>query len=99
MKARGIRKPRGGGGKWIGLVQIAPGTARAFGCDATTASALKNGGANLACGVQIAAVQVARDGLVAGNGTKGLGRDWAPFRSAAKRADMAAWTRAQTYCN
>ena len=91
-------KASGGGGRWIGLVQIAPGTARAFGCDATSAVALKDGGANLACGVRIAAVQVAKDGMVAGDGRQGLGRDWAPFRSAKKRADMAAWTRAQSYC-
>lgn len=88
----------GGGGRWIGLTQIAPGTARAFGCEATSAGALKDGGANLSCAVRIAAVQVGRDGLVAGNGRQGLGRDWAPFRSADKRAEMAAWTRGQSYC-
>lgn len=91
-------KASGGGGRWIGLVQIAPGTARAYGCDATSSAALKDGGANLACGVRIAAVQVARDGMVAGDGKQGLGRDWAPFRSSKKRAEMAAWTRAQSYC-
>lgn len=89
----------GGGGKWIGLVQIDPRTARAYDCDATTASALKNGTANLACAVNIAATQVARDGMVAGpKGHRGMGRDWAPFRSSSKRADMAAWTRSQAYC-
>ena len=42
--------------------------------------------------------QVAKDGMVAGNGSLGIGRDWAPLRSSQKRADMAAWTSAQPYC-
>jgi hypothetical protein len=88
----------GGGGLWIGLTQIDPRTARWFGCEADTSAELKDGAANLACAIQIAAVQVPRDGMVAGNGRQGLGRDWAPFRSAARRADMASWTRAQAYC-
>jgi hypothetical protein len=88
----------GGGGRWIGLLQIAPATARHYGCEATTVGALKNGASNLTCAVQIAAVQVPKDGMVAGNGKQGLGRDWAPFRSSAKRAEMAAWTRQQSYC-
>ncbi|ABN75810.1 lytic transglycosylase [Cereibacter sphaeroides] len=88
----------GGGGRWIGLTQIAPQTAQAYGCRAQSAGALKDGALNLSCAVRIAARQVERDGLVAGNGTRGLGRDWAPFRSASKRAEMAAWTRAQPYC-
>lgn len=88
----------GGGGKWIGLTQIAPSTARAYGCEATSTGALKNGAANLSCAVEIAAVQVSRDNMVAGSGNRGLGRDWAPFRSDAKRAEMAAWTRSQSYC-
>ncbi len=88
----------GGGGRWIGLTQIAPGTARAHGCDATSTGALKDGGANLTCAVEIVAKQVSRDQMVAGNGRFGLGRDWAPFRNANKRADMAAWTRVQPYC-
>jgi hypothetical protein len=88
----------GGGGRWIGLTQIAPRTARAFACEARTAAELKDGAANLACALRIASVQVPKDNMVAGNGREGLGRDWAPFRSAAKRADMAAWTRSQDYC-
>jgi hypothetical protein len=35
---------------------------------------------------------------VVGSGNRGLGRDWAPFRKASKRADIAAWTSAQSYC-
>ncbi|MFN3936126.1 MAG: transglycosylase SLT domain-containing protein [Gemmobacter sp.] len=89
----------GGGGRWIGLTQIDPRTARGYGCEARTPEQLKDGAANLVCAVQIAAVQVPKDGMVAGTrGRHGLGRDWAPFRSAAKRAEMAAWTRSQPYC-
>ncbi|MFN6978741.1 MAG: transglycosylase SLT domain-containing protein [Gemmobacter sp.] len=88
----------GGGGLWIGLTQIDPRSARWFGCEATTAAQLKDGAANLACALRIASVQVPKDNMVAGDGRRGLGRDWAPFRSAAKRAEMAAWTRSQDYC-
>lgn len=88
----------GGGGQWIGLLQISPATARHYGCEATTTAELKDGAANLSCAVRIAAVQVRRDGLVAGGGAQGMGRDWAPFRSSSKRAEMAGWTRAQSYC-
>lgn len=88
----------GGGGAWIGLLQIAPGTARQYGCEARTSAALKDGAANLDCAVRIASVQVKRDGMVAGNGASGMGRDWAPFRNSSKRAEMSAWTRAQSYC-
>lgn len=88
----------GGGGKWIGLMQISPKTARGHGCEAQTAGALKDGAANLACAIRIVAKQVGRDELVAGEGKQGIGRDWAPFRNAAKRADIAEWTRSQPYC-
>ena len=89
----------GGGGRWIGLTQIAPSTARLYRCEARTASELKDGTANLECAVEIMADKVARDGHVAGpRGTLGLGRDWAPFRKASKRGDMAAWVSQQSYC-
>lgn len=89
----------GGGGKWIGLTQIAPSTARLYKCEARTTSALKDGTANLECAVEIMADKVDKDGLVAGDrGTRGLGRDWAPFRTATKRAEMAAWLKEQPYC-
>lgn len=91
----------GGGGKWLGLLQIAPGTARAYNCDATTAAALKDGAENLECAVKIAARQVGRDRAIVSNGQpgwEGLARDWAPMRSSSKVAEMAAWTRAQPYC-
>jgi Transglycosylase SLT domain len=88
----------GGGGQWIGLTQIAPSTARQYGCEARTTSELKDGAANLACAVEIMAENVANDGMVAGNGTRGIGRDWAPLRSSTKRADMIAWVSQQSYC-
>jgi hypothetical protein len=88
----------GGGGAWVGLVQIDPRTARGYGCAAQTAEALKDGAANLACAIRIASVQVPKDNMVAGNGRQGVGRDWGPMRSSEKRAEMAAWTRAQSWC-
>ena len=83
----------GGGGLWYGLVQIDPRTARGYGCVAKTGEALKNGPANLSCAVRIASAQVAKRGTI----NRGM-RDWGPFHSASKRAEMAAWTRAQPYC-
>ncbi len=88
----------GGGGKWIGLMQIAPATARQYNCEATSVSGLKNGEANLSCAIEIASRQVSRDNAVSGSGARGVGRDWAPMRSDSKRAEMQAWTRGQSYC-
>lgn len=88
----------GGGGKWFGLLQIAPATARGYGCEATTGDALKDGEANLACAVRIAARTVTRDGVVAADGG-GFAADWGPFSSANKRASMAAWVSEQEYCS
>lgn len=87
----------GGGGKWFGLVQIAPATARGYGCAATTGEALKDGEANLSCAIRIAASTVPRDGVVAAN-MRGLAADWGPFHSTTKREDMRAWVRSQPYC-
>lgn len=88
----------GGGGRYIGLLQISPQTARANGCAAGSAAKLKDGAANLMCGTSIMARQVAQDGVVAGNGRRGLGRDWGPFNKASARAGMAGWTARQSYC-
>lgn len=87
----------GGGGRWFGLVQISPGTARAYGCDADSGSELTDGAANLQCAVEIAARTVTRDGVVAAGGG-GFAADWGPFTSADKRAEMAAWVSSQDYC-
>lgn len=89
----------GGGGRWIGLMQISPRSAANYGCEATSVGALKDGEANLECAVEIMSEQVAKDGLVAGGGNRGIGRDWAPLRSSEKRSAMAAWTSQQPYCS
>lgn len=87
----------GGGGAWLGLLQISPGTARGYGCDAQTAEALKDGSKNLSCGIRIMAQTVQRDGVIsAGNG--GVAADWAPFRNARKREDIQAKTRLSAAC-
>lgn len=88
----------GGGGRYVGLMQISPRTARANGCDATSAGALKDGGENLACAVEVFSRDIARDGVVSGKGNRGMGRQWMPFRKAGKRAEMAEWTASQPYC-
>lgn len=87
----------GGGGRWFGLVQIAPGTARWRNCEATTGQALLDGVANLRCGVRIMGVTVPRDRVVS-RGMEGVAADWGPFHSRRKREDMRNWVRAQDYC-
>ena len=90
----------GGGGKWFGLLQISPATARGYKCAAGTGEALKSGAANLSCGVRIMVRTVARDGVIHGRDSKwrGVSADWGPMRSEAKRADMAGWLKKQSYC-
>lgn len=87
----------GGGGKWYGLLQILPATARGYGCKTTSRDGLKNGAANLQCALRIMAVTVPRDGVVS-HGMRGVAADWGPFHSRTKRSDMMKWTRAQPYC-
>ncbi|MFP7571351.1 transglycosylase SLT domain-containing protein [Marivita sp. S2033] len=87
----------GGGGKWYGLMQILPATARGYRCQASSRDALKNGGANLQCALRIMAVTVPRDGVIS-SGMRGVAADWGPFHSRSKRADMKEWMRAQPYC-
>ncbi len=87
----------GGGGKWYGLLQILPSTARLYKCRARSGAALKDGSANLSCGIRIMAKTVPRDGVIS-QGMRGVAADWGPFHSRKKRADMIAWTNAQTYC-
>ncbi|WP_415920948.1 transglycosylase SLT domain-containing protein [Tateyamaria sp. SN6-1] len=95
-------KPRavGGGGKWYGLLQILPATARGYKCNVGTGEALKNGAANLSCAVRIMAVTVPRDGVIHAKDRKwrGVSADWGPMRSSSKRADMANWLKQQSYC-
>lgn len=87
----------GGGGKWYGLLQILPGTARGYGCRARTGAALKHGPSNLSCGLRIMTRTVLRDGVVS-KGMRGVAADWGPFHSRKKRHDMMAWMKRQTYC-
>ena len=87
----------GGGGAWHGLLQISPKTARGYGCQARSAEALKDGGANLSCGIRIMAVTVPRDGVISA-GMGGVAADWGPFRQPSKRADIQARTRSAAVC-
>ena len=81
----------GGGGKWYGLLQILPATARGYKCNVGTGEALKSGPANLSCGVRIMAHTVKHDGVIHGRDSKwrGVSADWGPMRNPAKRRDMA----------
>ncbi|APE45339.1 lytic transglycosylase [Sulfitobacter alexandrii] len=89
----------GGGGRWYGLLQILPGTARGYKCNAGDGASLKSGPANLSCAVRIMAHTVPRDGVISGpRGNRGVGADWGPMRSASKRREMANWLRRQSYC-
>lgn len=87
----------GAGGRYRGLMQIAPATARGFGCDA---DALYEGSANLACAVRILAAEVpARGAIVEGPaGMGGVAAHWPPARKPGNRAEIAAFTTAQDYC-
>jgi len=87
----------GGGGRWFGLVQIAPPTAAWRNCAAGSGEALLDGPANLRCGVRIMATTVPRDGVVS-EGMQGVAADWGPFHSSRKREDMRNWVRSQDYC-
>nr|WP_245964142.1 transglycosylase SLT domain-containing protein [Roseovarius spongiae] len=90
----------GGGGRWFGLLQIQPSTARGYGCRARSGQALKNGNANLSCAIRILARTVPRDRAIAlrDGRWRGVAADWGPMRSKRKRAEMAAWLRGQSYC-
>ena len=90
----------GGGGRWFGLTQIAPATARGYGCKARSGRALQDGGANLACALRIWSVTVPRDGVIHGRDRKwrGISADWGPMRSQTKRTEMRRWLRRQPFC-
>lgn len=92
-------RPRaiGGGGRWFGLTQIAPGTARWRACEARSGQALLDGASNLRCAIRIMAITVPRDGVVS-EGMRGVAADWGPFHSRRKREDMRAWVSRQEYC-
>jgi hypothetical protein len=86
-------------GGYVGLMQIAPATARAMGCSATSKAELQDGENNLFCAVTILAGKVAQDGAALGaRGTQGIGRDWGPWRQSGMRSGAADWLRRQAYC-
>ncbi|WP_071673416.1 transglycosylase SLT domain-containing protein [Nioella nitratireducens] len=87
----------GGGGRWYGLLQIAPATARYRGCEAGSGAALTDGAANLRCALRIMAVTVPRDGVVS-QGTRGVAADWGPMRNPEMTAEMRDWLHRQSYC-
>ena len=86
----------GGDGRYQGLLQISPQTARHHDC-ALPEAGLYDGGANLACAVRIASVSVARDNVLA-QGRGGVAADWPPMRDPAKRGEVAEFTRALPQC-
>jgi hypothetical protein len=88
----------GDGGRYIGVMQISPKSAANYGCAARSSAALKDGAANLECAVELVAHHVARDGVVAGKGNRGAGRDWMPLRKSDRRSAISNWTSQQAYC-
>ena len=90
----------GGGGKFLGLMQISDDTAAQNGC--ARGDGLLDGRANLSCAVRIMSRQVAEDGAIFEGSTGGwraMARDWMPFRKKDVREDLASWTSKQSYCN
>lgn len=81
----------GGGGRYKGLLQILPATAKSVGCDP---EALLDGSTNLRCAVRIANRRAARND----DTVREITADWGPMHWSDKRAEMAAWTRSQSYC-
>lgn len=90
----------GAGGRYRGLLQISPATARHHGCDLSASAGLYDGATNLRCAARIAANAVARDGVVVGGAGAwgGVARDWPPMRNARKSAEIAEFTRALPAC-
>ncbi|MCC5993467.1 MAG: lytic transglycosylase [Rhodobacteraceae bacterium] len=90
----------GAGGRYRGLLQIWPTSARFYGCDLSHPKGLYDGPTNLRCAARIAAQAVERDQVVAGGPGNwgGVAKDWPPLRRAATRADIASYTRALPVC-
>jgi hypothetical protein len=87
----------GGDGRWHGLLQIAPATARGYGCQAGDAGRLKDGALNVSCGLRIMAVTVPRDGVISAS-MRGVAADWGPFHQPRKRSDIQSYTSSLPYC-
>ena len=88
----------GGGGRWFGMIQIAPATARYRECAVGTGAELQNAPANLRCGVRIMAQNVLRDGVVS-RGMRGVAAEWGPFHNRGRREAMRDWVSSQSYCS
>lgn len=90
----------GGGGRYLGLLQISPSTANYVGCDLSQGD-LHDGESNLACAVKIAAETVPEGGgMLSGPGAlAGIVDAWGPMHDSGKVAQVAAFTSAQSYCN
>ena len=87
----------GGGGRYFGLVQISPATARFYGCEAGSGEALREGAANISCALRIWATTVPRDNAVSQGG--GVAADWGPMSRAGQREEIRAWVVQQPYCS
>ncbi len=87
----------GGGGRWFGLMQIYPPTARYRQCQVTSGQGLTDGAANLRCALRIMTHTVPRDGVIS-QGRHGVAADWGPMRNAAKVEQMRSWLHQQSYC-
>ena len=91
----------GGNGRWFGLTQIYPPTAKLRGCFVQTGAGLKVGADNLSCALRIMAITVPRDQAIAVKGEsrwRGVAADWGPIRNAWKRRDMQRYLKRQSYC-
>ncbi len=90
----------GAGGRYRGLLQIWPTSARFYGCDLSHPKGLFDGPTNLRCATRIAAQAVERDQVVAGGPGNwgGVAKDWPPLRNANKRADIASFTKGLPVC-
>lgn len=90
----------GGNGRWYGLLQILPATARGYKCAAPSREGLKHGPSNLSCAVRILTVVMPRDKVMAHKDKRwrGVAADWGPMRISSKRKDISAWQRSQNYC-
>lgn len=90
----------GGSGRYYGLMQISPATARSVGCRAGSGEALKSGAANLSCTVRILAHVVPRHGVISAQsgGWRGISNQWGPLRRERVRTEIKAWLGQQSYC-
>lgn len=87
-------------GKWFGLLQISPATARGYQCRAGSGTDLKSGSENVSCAIRILSVTVPRDGVIASKDSRwrGVAADWGPMRVGSKQRDISGWLNAQPFC-